>query len=341
MSAYNSSDHMWQFNRQLYHKFFVFLHRLDNRRLFSALTLFSLVFLYPGHNRLQTLILNPGQVLSYNLDVPITSLYPQNDGTLDPYVSAQAVVVQDAKSKALLYAKSPDTLVLPASTTKIMTALIALDTWTDLETVITVQNEDRALGQTINLIKGEQLTVQNLLYGLLVHSGNDVALALADNYCAPKAKGEVGPCGYDAFVSAMNAKAQALHLDHTVFKNPSGIEQYGHVTTARDLAILAGIALKNPLIAEIVATKSKVITDVTGEIVHPLHTTNELLGVLPGLKGIKTGWTEHAGECLVSVVERDGHTLVIVVMNSLDRFADTATLVEWAFAHHDWITPVL
>jgi len=230
-----------------------------------------------------------------------------------------------------MYVKSPDTLLLPASTTKIMTSLVALDAWSDLETVMTVKNEDRAIGQTIELERGEQMSLKNMLYGLLVHSGNDAALALADNF----------PLGYPAFVAAMNAKAKALHLDHTVFKNPSGVEQYGHVTTARDLAILSGVAMENSLIREIVSTRSITITDVSGEISHNLVTTNELLGILPGLKGLKTGWTENAGECLISYVERDGHPIIVVVLGSLDRFGNTATLVNWAYAHHRWITPEL
>jgi D-alanyl-D-alanine carboxypeptidase len=239
-------------------------------------------------------------------------------------------VVQDAVGKTIMYSKNQDAKLMPASITKIMTALVALDHWSDLNTVIEVKNEDRAIGQTIKLEKGEGITLKNILYGLLVHSGNDAALAVADNYCAPNvAKGEVGTCGYSAFVDAMNTKAKDLHLDNTTFKNPSGVEQYGHLTTARDLAILAATALQNPVIAEMAQTQRIVITDVTGVIVHDLGTTNELLGVLPGLKGLKTGWTTNAGECLVSYVDRDGHKIILVVLGSLDRFGDTTKLVDW------------
>jgi D-alanyl-D-alanine carboxypeptidase len=151
---------------------------------------------------------------------------------------------------------------------------------------------------------GRRITIKNILYGLLVHSGNDAALALAENF----------PGGYAGFVSAMNQKARDLHMDHTTFKNPSGVEQYGHTTTARDLAILAGVALDNPVIADMAKTKLITVTDVTGQIVHRLETTNELLNVVPGLVGLKTGWTTNAGECLVSVVERDSHRVVVVVL---------------------------
>lgn len=305
--------------------------KLNLSRQLLAFSLILLAGLYPGHNALQSLVIHPGLVRSYALRTPSQVLYPQNDGVSPPPTPARAVVIQDVTSSTLVYAKNPDTLLLPASTTKIMTALVALDTWADLHTIIAVKNEDRAVGQTIELKQGEQMSLQNMLYGLLVHSGNDAALALADNF----------PGGYPAFVAAMNTKAQALHLDHTVFKNPSGVEQYGHVTTARDLAVLAGVAMSNPLLATIVGTRSTTITDVTGEISHHLVTTNELLGVLPGVKGLKTGWTEHALECLVSYVERDGHPIIVVVLGSLDRFGDTTVLVDWAYTHHTWIIPEL
>lgn len=329
--VFSSSAHMWKFNPVHLRQFSTSLQRLPRARLLAAFFLFLLALLYPGHNSLQSRVLNPGRVLSFDLALELDSLYPKWDGTPPPALSARAVIVQDLGSKTLLYSRNPDTLILPASTTKIMTALVALETWPDLNTVITVKNEDRAIGQTINLLRQEELTLESLLYGLLVHSGNDAALALADNF----------PGGYPKFVEAMNAKAQDLHLTHTIYKNPSGVEQYGHVTTARDLAVLAGAAIKNPVLTEIVGTRSKLITDVTGQIPHQLTSTNELLGVLPGLKGLKTGWTQHAGECLVSVVERSGHTVVIVVMGSLDRFGETTALAEWSFAHHNWIIPEL
>jgi D-alanyl-D-alanine carboxypeptidase (penicillin-binding protein 5/6) len=300
----------------------------DGRKAFAVLLLFFVV-LYPGHNRLQRTVLNPGPVKSYDLTHNPFTLYPESDGVRPPALSAVGIVVQDVTSHAVIFERQADRYMLPASTTKIMTALVAIDAWADLNTVLTVKNEDRAIGQTIDLVQGEQLTVESLLKGILIHSGNDAALALADNY----------PGGYPAFVTAMNDKAKSLHLDRTTYKNPSGIEQYGHVTTPRDLAILAGVAMSNPLIAEIVNTKFTVIKDITGEITHPLETTNELLGAVEGLKGLKTGWTENAGECLVSYIERDGHPVIIVILGSRDRFGETAKLVDWVYTHHAWKAP--
>ena len=322
---------MWKSNLKNFQLFLSFLSKLSPSRIIFYTLYFILVFSYPGHNKLQQIVVSPGIVKSYTLASPKSFFYPKNDGTPAPNVSSRAVVIQDVSSKTLIYSKNPDTLLLPASITKVMTALVALDYWQDLNTVIEVKNEDRAIGQTIKLQKGERITIKNILYGLLVHSGNDASLALADNY-----KG-----GYASFVQAMNQKAKDLHLDRTTFKNPSGVEQYGHVTTARDLAVLAAYALANPILADIVDTRRIVMTDESGSIVHDLETTNELLGQIEGLKGLKTGWTTAAGECLVSYVDRDDHKIIVVVLNSLDRFGDTRLLVNWAYDHHSWIVPEL
>lgn len=317
---------MWKFNKHL-----DFFKNLDTPRWLMAISVLLLVFMYPGHNAIQTIVVNPGEVRAYTVTTPPVSLYPLSDGFKAPYVSARSVVIQDGISKTIMFSKNPDTLSMPASITKVMTALVALDYWTDLDAIIEVKNEDRAIGQTIDLQKGERISVKNILYGLLVHSGNDAALAVADNY----------PGGYAIFVEAMNAKAKKLHLDNTTFKNPSGVEQYGHLTTSRDLAILASTALDNEVLAEMVETQRIIVTDVTGSIIHDLVTTNELLGQIPGLKGLKTGWTSGAGECLVSYIDRDDKKVIVVVLGSLDRFGDTRLLVDWAFNHHSWIIPTI
>lgn len=292
-------------------------------------SLFSLLVIsYPGHNLLQTIVLNPSPVKSYTLPpIPSYPPYPQSDGVAVPPIYSRSYIVQDLTSKTIIASRSPDTLMLPASTTKLMTALVALDQYPDLSQVLTVKNQNQAIGQTIDLVANEQLTIHSLLYALLVHSGNDAALAIADNY----------PGGYAGFVTAMNAKAAELHLSSTTYKNPSGIEQYGHVTTARDLAILAGVALNNEIIRQIVTTESITIYDITNQIAHELTATDELLGILPGLLGGKTGWTTNAGECFVALVERGGRKIITVVLGSTDRFGDTTALVDWVYAHHDWV----
>jgi len=194
-------------------------------------------------------------------------------------------------------------------------------------------------GQDIGLVEGERIIFKNLLYGLLVSSGNDVALVMARNY----------PGGEISFVKAMNQKAESLNLTHTYFANPTGLDSdpEGNLltdfsyTSALDLARLAAEALKNQLLLEIVSTASMTINDVEGKISHQLNNINELLNYLPGMKGVKTGWTEEAGECLVGYTEREGHGVITVVLGSQDRFGETVKLTNWIFDNFRWqeITP--
>ncbi len=299
--------------------------KLPISRIIFATSCLVLAFMYPGPDAPQTIGVHHEKIIVLpQLMTP--SPYPASDGTPAPATFARAVMVQDADSKTILYEHNADMPMLPASTTKIMTALVALDTYKDLSIPLEVKVEDHAIGSSMKLKKGEHISVQNLLYGLLIPSGNDAALALADNY----------PRGYDAFVEAMNQKARALHLSGTHYKNPSGVEQIGHETTARDLATLAKVAMENPVIAKIVSTPAITVTDETGKIMHHLESTDKLLGNIPGLLGLKTGWTENAGECLVSYVSRDGHKIISVVLGSTDRFGDTKALIDWAYAHHTW-----
>lgn len=253
------------------------------------------------------------------------SSYPVNvTGVPAPYLSSRAAVVIDVDSKTVLFQKNPDLKLLPASTTKIMTALIALETY-DLNDVITITTPVNT-GQSMQLKTGEKITVENLLYGLLVASGNDAAVALAQNH----------PDGEDGFIAAMNQKAKILHLDNTHFTNAIGLDAYGHTTTVHDLALLTAEAIKTPTFKKIVATIGITVTDVDNTIVHELETINELLGKVPGVAGVKTGWTQFAGECLVAYTKRDNQEIITVVLGSFDRFAESASLINWAFSNHQW-----
>jgi D-alanyl-D-alanine carboxypeptidase (penicillin-binding protein 5/6) len=191
----------------------------------------------------------------------------------------------------------------------------------------------------MRLVKGEAISVENLMYGVLVASANDAALVLAQNY----------PGGEQGFLAAMNNKAKELNLNDTYFANPTGLDsdEWGNLlparsyTTALDLARLASWAMRNEVLAKMVATPQITVSDTSGKRQHQLYTINELLGYLPGIKGIKTGWTEEAGECLVSYTEREGRGIITVVLGSGNRFGETASLVDWAFSNHQWqkITP--
>lgn len=249
-----------------------------------------------------------------------TNIYPQNE------VSARAVVVLDPDSGAILYKRNADESLSPASTTKILTALVALDAY-KLDDVVTIQTVANS-GQVMGLFPGEEITVENLLYGALVQSGNDAAWALAEHY----------PGGVDEFVKAMNGKAQSLHLTASHFTNPVGYDHPEHKMTAIDLARLSSLALTNHTIAKIVAIPQITISDVYHTRFHALTNVNQLLGKIPGVGGIKTGWTEEAGENLVTLVTRNGHRVIIVVLKSQDRFKDTSYLIDWVFSHFDWKT---
>jgi D-alanyl-D-alanine carboxypeptidase len=252
--------------------------------------------------------------------------YPVNASKIYPgsEITATAVTVYDVNAGVMMYSRNADMSLSPASTTKILTALVALDHYQldDVVTVATVANN----GQVMGLVPGEQITVENLLYGALIHSGNDAAWALAEYF----------PGGVDAFVAEMNAKAASIHLTNSHFTNPVGYDDPNHKMTAADLTRLAAYALSNKTIVKIVAIPQITISDVTHSRFHALTNVNALLGKIPGVAGIKTGWTEDAGENLVTLVERGGHRVIIVVLRSADRFKDSAMLIDWVFGNHTW-----
>lgn len=241
-----------------------------------------------------------------------------------PKLSAKAVAVYDLDHQNFLYQKSKDEKFYPASTTKIVTALVSLSIY-ETDEILNARNAYQATGNTINLQKDEQITFENLLYGLLVSSGNDAALTLAENH----------PDGYPGFVSAMNRYVEKLGLTNTHFTNPSGVINPDHYTTASDLTFIAKEAFGNATIRKIIATKNITITDVSSQIKHHLETTNKLLG-LDGVKGMKTGWTPESGECLVTIVERDGHSVLIVLLNSNDRFGESKLVIDWVYENFSW-----
>ncbi|MGD0523356.1 MAG: D-alanyl-D-alanine carboxypeptidase family protein [Candidatus Microgenomates bacterium] len=241
-----------------------------------------------------------------------------------PTLSAQSVLAVDLDSGVSLYEKEPDKKILPASTTKIITALVALDSY-PLDQVITVGNV-AVEGQKMKLVKGEQITVNNLLYGLLVYSANDAAEVLAAAY----------PGGRAGFVAAMNKKAAELHMDSSSFTNPAGLDDPNHYSTARDLVRAAWVAMQDKRFAQMVGTKSITVTSVDGKIQHPLTNINELLGTVDGVRGVKTGWTEAARENLVTYIVRNDHKVLIAVTGSEDRFGETKKMIDWIFNSYSW-----
>lgn len=265
-------------------------------------------------------------VLALPFATPTPAPYPVNLSGYYPAgeVSAQGVVVYDIASGVTLYGRNPTQLLSPASTTKILTALVALGTY-ELDDIITVQTVAND-GQVMGLVPGERITVENLLYGTLVNSGNDAAWALAEAY----------PGGVEGFVQAMNDTAEDLFLTDSHFTNPVGYDDPVHKMTAIDLVRLASHALTIKTIAKMVAIPQITVSDTTFTHFHPLTNINQLVGRIPGVGGIKTGWTEEAGENLVTLVDRNGHKTIIVVLKSQDRFSDTVVLIDWVFANFEW-----
>ncbi|HUW24393.1 MAG TPA: D-alanyl-D-alanine carboxypeptidase family protein [Patescibacteria group bacterium] len=266
-------------------------------------------------------------ILGFRTLLPTPAPYPVNKKVTElPTFSARSVIALDVNSMVPLYEEEADQKLFPASTTKIMTALVALEHY-PLDQILTV-GRITVSGNLIKLLPGERITVENLLYGILVGSGNDATLVLAENF----------PGGTGAFVEAMNQKAKDLRLDNTHFVNPIGLDETGHYSTARDLARLTQEAVKNPIFVRIVSTSAVAVSDVSGEINHFLKNTNELVGKLEGVKGVKTGWTQNAGECLIALTERNGEKVVTVVLGSQDRFGETQKLIEWIFTNFSWET---
>ena len=292
------------------------------------------LFLIPGQNYYLTVqsFWHPAQTRQIEVGLPML-FYPINfTDSQTPQITAQSVLVMDVDSAVALYAKNENDHFLPASTVKMMTALVALEQY-QLDEILKV-NKTNGFGQDMELVEGEEISVNNLLYGLLVSSANDAALVLAQNY----------PGGKTAFVARMNQKAQELHLENTYFANPTGLDTDEEdefladfsYTTALDLVHLSRWALKNETFKQMVAIPQITVTDVSGRFKHQLYNINALLTSLTGTKGVKTGWTEQAGECLVSLVERHGRGIVTVVLGSQDRFGETTKLIEWVFANHQW-----
>lgn len=232
-----------------------------------------------------------------------------------PSVSAASAILMEADSGRVLYEKDAHTRRLIASTTKLMTALVAVEAVSDLQREISVKPEYQAEGSSMYLRVGEELTLEALLYGLLLASGNDAALAIAGG-CA----GDV-----DTFVSWMNDKAAELGMADTHFSNPNGLDAGDHYSTAYDLALLGRAVLENETLKKLVATKSITIGTRT------LTNHNKLLWRYEGCCGMKTGYTEQAGRTLVSCARREDETLICVTLKDPNDWDDHARLFDYGF----------
>ena len=238
-------------------------------------------------------------------------------------MSASAAVLMDAASGQVLYGRNAHQRRAPASTTKILTAIVALE-YGDLDDVVTVSEYAASTeGSTMDLEAGERYTLRELLWGLMLESGNDAAVAIAEHISGSEA----------AFARLMNETALRLGLRDTHFTNPHGLHDPDHYTSAYDLAVLARYALANDYFARLVCQPEKVLCRGDGDWVRILASTNRLLWYHEWIRGVKTGTTDAAGRCLVSSGVRDGRRLIAVVLDAADRWADSEALLNWGFAH--------
>ena len=240
-----------------------------------------------------------------------------------PSLKARAAILIDLDANSPVYQLNPHGRLAPASLTKVITALVALDLMRQ-DQVVTVPVSINQLpwdSTRMGLRPGEQLTVRELLYGLFLNSGNDAAITLAET-AAPRA----------AFVDRMNAKAAALGMTDTHFVNPIGLDDPAHFTSAADLARAASeLRVRFPEVAAIAATPRITLAATATHHAYPLYNLNDLIRTYSGATGLKTVWTGHAGGCLIATASRNGRHLMVVILGSAAVFKEAATLLDYGF----------
>ena len=244
----------------------------------------------------------------------------------EPKINSKIAVAYDRTSGKVIWGKDENKKTAMASTTKIMTAIVAIEN-SNLNDVVEISQKAAGTGgSSLKIKKNDKITMSDLLYGLMLVSGNDAAVAIAEHVAG----------SVPEFVNLMNEKAKSLGLQTTHFVTPHGLDDPEHYTTAYELAKIADYALKNDTFSKIVGTKCYTIT-ING---YPktLTNTNELLGVLNGVKGVKTGFTNNAGRCLVTCVNRNGFEIITVVLQADTkkmRTADSISLIEYVYKNYE------
>lgn len=252
----------------------------------------------------------------------VSSVISTSSIITEPVINSRSAIVYDRSSGSILYGKSENEKRKMASTTKIMTAIIVIEN-SNLDDVVTVSSKAASTGGSrLGLHTNDKISIRDLLYGLLLCSGNDAAIALAEN---------VGGT-VENFSNLMNEKANTLNLTSTHFVTPHGLDNDDHYTTAYELALITNYALNNELFCKLVGTKNYTIS-ING---YPkkLSNTNELLGNLNGVYGVKTGFTNGANRCLVTAIKRDNMDLICIVLGAdtkKDRTKDSVSLIEYSF----------
>lgn len=242
-------------------------------------------------------------------------------------ITAKSAIVIEASTGTVLYGKNVNERRYPASTTKIMTLITALEHGNINGMVTASANASSTEGSTLWLAPGEQLKMLDMLYGIMLISGNDATVAVAENISGSVEK----------FAKLMTEKAHAIGAENTNFTNSSGLPDPNHYTTAYDLALITAYGYKNPLFAEIVGTKNKIIPWPGKDHARDLYNENRMLWLYEGGNGVKTGYTEAAGRCLVSAAKRGNVQLIAVVLDSEYMWDDSIALLDYGFKQ---VTPV-
>ncbi len=232
---------------------------------------------------------------------------------------AHSILLKELRSGRVLYQHESEKRLSPASLTKIMSALVILEKGRLDDQATVSKNAARAHKTHLRLKAGEVFRLEDLLKAMLIVSANDACLAAVEHVGGDEAQ----------FVMLMNAKAAALGLADTHFSNACGFDDPDHYSTAEDLAKLSEVALQHPVFRELVREEREIITPVTGHRAYVLHNTNRLLGRIPGVEGVKTGFTSKAGRCLIAKVSQNGSDLLLVILNSNRRWNTAKSLIDY------------
>jgi len=266
-------------------------------------------------------------ITKYSESLPASKIPTKNQYAIAPKIEAKAALIMDFESGSILYEKNANQKMQIASITKLMTAIVALENANLNETVTVSSKAALTEGSKAWLLQGEKITMKNSLFALLINSGNDAAVAIAQHIA-----GDI-----PSFVDMMNEKAKKLGLNGTHFKNPIGFDSLENYSTTRDIALIGRYAFRKKFIRDAVRIHTMQITSIDEEISHDLKSTNKLLDSFLNVIGLKTGHTELAGLCFVSVIDDNhGNKIITVILNSPDRFQETKSLASWAFNSYTW-----
>lgn len=255
-------------------------------------------------------------------------LFPsKNSAYINPIIEAKSTIAIDLKTGMVLYEKNIHERLPIASITKLMTILIILEE-NKLNEIVTVSNNAaNTEGSQMHLRADEQISLENLLYGSLIHSANDAAVALAEHN-----SGNV-----EKFVEKMNKRALELGLINTSFSNPIGLDGPKNYSSAYDIAKLGSFLYEDPFVKTAANIKTMEVKSVDGNYIHKLESTNDILDSYLKIKGLKTGQTNAAGLCLMAIAENStGQEIATVVLNSPARFKETKFLIDWVFRAYNW-----